>query len=169
MTHFDFTTFDQTTLRLKQERGESSMPAMFRNVRVASLLAVLALGFCGCGGAGRVSGTVTKDGQPVRSGVITFVSRDGKGTALASIKKDGTYTAANVPVGETSVILVNAMEEPDFTGPVTVSDAAKPSGKRAPPPKAPIAIPDKYGKPETSGLTLTVRSGDNPYDIDVGR
>jgi len=147
----------------------SSMPAKFCNVRVAPLLAVLALGLCGCGGAGRVSGTVTRDGQPVRSGVITFVSKDGKGTALASIKKDGTYTAASVPVGDASVILVNAMEEPDFTAPVSASEAAKPSGKRAAPPKAPMVIPEKFGKPETSGLTLTVRSGDNPYDIDVGR
>jgi hypothetical protein len=145
------------------------MPAKFCNVRVAPLLAALALGLCGCGGSGRVSGTVTRDGHPVRAGVITFVSKDGKGTALASIKKDGSYTAANVPVGDTSVILVNAMEEPDFTGPVSVAEAAKPSAKRAPPPKPPIAIPDKFGKPETSGLTLTVRSGDNPYNIDVGR
>jgi hypothetical protein len=32
-----------------------------------------------------------------------------------------------------------------------------------------MVIPEKFGKPETSGLTLKVRSGDNPYDIDVGK
>ena len=147
----------------------SFIPAKFRNVRIIPLLAVLVLGFCGCGGSGRVSGTVTKDGQPVRSGVITFVSKSGKGTALAPIKKDGTYTAVNVPVGDTSVILVNAMEEPDFTGPVSVPEVAKPSGKPAAPTKLPTVIPEKFGKPETSGLTLTVGAGDNRYDIDVGK
>ncbi len=146
-----------------------SMPAKARNVRVVPLLAALAFGMCGCDGNGRVSGTVTKDGQPVRSGVITFVSKDGKGTALAPIKKDGTYSAASVPVGDTSVILVNAMEEPGFSGPVNASEAAKPSGKPAAPPKVPTVIPDKFGKPETSGLILTVHSGDNRFDIDVGK
>jgi hypothetical protein len=132
-------------------------------------MVVLALGFCGCGGSGQVSGTVTKDGQPVKSGVITFVSKNGKGTSLASIKNDGTYTAANVPVGDVSVVLVNAVEEPHFTGPVSAPEAAKPSGKPAAPTKLPTVIPEKFGKPETSGLTLTVRSGDNRYDIDVGK
>jgi hypothetical protein len=104
----------------------------------------------------------------VRSGVITFVSRDGKGT-MAPIKKDGTFVAANVPTGETTVILVNAMEEPDFTGPMTVSDAAKPSTKASVPTRLPTVIPEKFARPDTSGLTLTVRSGENRYDIDVGR
>jgi hypothetical protein len=147
----------------------SSVPAKLRNVRAVPLLVVLSLGLCGCGGSGHVSGTVTRDGQPVRSGVITFVSKNGKGTALAPIKKDGTYTAANVPAGDTSVILVNAVEEPDFTGPVSAPEAAKPSGKPAVATKVPTVIPEKFGKPETSGLALTVRSGDNRYDIDVGK
>jgi hypothetical protein len=142
---------------------------MSRNVGAAALLAALALGICGCGGTGRVSGTVTRNGQPVRSGVITFVGKDGNGTTLAFIKKDGTYTTANVPVGDASVILVNAVEEPDFAGPATASRAAKPSDKPAAPTKLPTVIPEKFGKPQTSGLTLTVRPGDNRYDIDVGK
>ncbi len=146
----------------------SSIPAKFCNVCVAPLLAVLAFGLCGCSGPGRVTGTVTKDGQPVRSGVITFVSKDGKGTALASIKKDGTYTAANVPAGDASVILVNAAEEPEFAGPVSAPEAAKSSGKTAPS-KTITVIPVKFGRPETSELALTVRSGDNRFDIDVGK
>jgi hypothetical protein len=137
------------------------------NVRVVLLL-VVPLGICGCSGTGRVSGTVTRNGQLVKSGVITFVSRDGKGT-MAPIKKDGTYVAANVPTGDTAVILVNAMEEPDFVGPVSVAEAAKPSSKHAAPPKLPTVIPRKFAKPETSELTLTVLSGDNRYDIDVSK
>ena len=146
-----------------------SMPARSFSGRAGRLLMVAALGLCGCGGGtGRISGTVTRDGQPVKSGVITFVSRDGKGT-MAPIKKDGTFVAANVPTGETLAILVNAMEEPDFTGPRTVSEAAKPTTKASAPPRVPTVIPEKFAKPETSGLTLTVRSGDNRYDIDVGK
>jgi hypothetical protein len=146
----------------------ATTPAKSFNVRAACLLMVAALGICGCGGTARVSGTVTRDGQTVRSGVITFVSSDGKGT-MAPIKRDGTFVAANVPTGDTLVILVNAMEEPDFTGPVSVSDAAKPSSKPTTLPRVPTVIPEKFAKPESSGLTLTVRSGDNRYDIDVGK
>jgi hypothetical protein len=147
----------------------SSNPVKSRAARLTPLVAVLALVQCGCGGNGHVAGTVTRDGRPVKSGVITFVSKEGKGTALASIKTDGTYTAAVVPAGDTAVILVNAMEEPAFTGPKNVTDAAKPTGAPAGPTKLPTVIPDKFGKPETSGLVLTVRPGDNRFDIDVGK
>jgi len=115
-------------------------------------------------------GAVTKNGQVVKSGVITFISKDGRGTALASIRKDGAYTAFNVPVGEATVILVNTVEVPDFDGPIDMAQFMKPnpSNKLAALKKSTV-IPDKFGKPETSGLTMTVRSGDNHFDIDVGK
>jgi hypothetical protein len=142
--------------------------AKFCHRRAAPLLLLLSLGLCGCGeGRGRVSGAVTKNGQVVKSGVITFVNKDGKGTALAPIKKDGTYTALNVPSGETTVILVNAMEERDF-GAIDMARVTKPARKPVAS-KMPTVIPDKFRKPETSGLAITVRSGNNPFDIDVGR
>ena len=143
--------------------------AKFCNRRTASLLLLLVLGLCGCGdGRGRVSGSVTKHGQVVKSGVITFISKDGKGTALASIKKDGTYSALNVPAGEAAVILVNSMEERDFVGSIDMSQVTKPVRKPVVS-KMPTVIPDKFKTPDTSGLTLTVHSGNNPFDIDVGK
>jgi hypothetical protein len=48
----------------------------------------------GCGPTmGTVSGSVTVDGQPVTSGVISFVPADGKGTPVTVDITSGNYTA----------------------------------------------------------------------------
>jgi hypothetical protein len=45
---------------------------------------------------------------------------------------------------------------------VTVTTAKDPKGK-----KPFVAIPEKYGRPNTSGLTFEVKKGEQTYDVDL--
>src|SRR5687768_2395617 len=47
---------------------------------------------CGCGPAmGTVSGTVAVDGQPLKSGIISYVPANGEGEAITATIQDGKY------------------------------------------------------------------------------
>ncbi len=55
----------------------------------------------GCfGPSASVSGEVTYDGQPVKSGYVTFTPADGKGPSVGAPIKDGTYSAKDMLPGE---------------------------------------------------------------------
>jgi hypothetical protein len=69
---------------------------------VAVLAPVLLAGCSGGGTAGSVSGEVTLDGQPLKTGIIRFVPADGKTPTADAGITDGKY-AATVPVGEMKV------------------------------------------------------------------
>jgi len=123
----------------------------------------------GCGGSssktgGTVKGKVTLDGTPVSGGVVAFTS--GRSTLKGGIEKDGTYKVANIPPGEAKVAVISSAPAGAPTG----------GGKAAPIPKTEgmpetggdsggTPLPAKYAKPETSGLSTTVKAGENTYDI----
>lgn len=69
--------------------------------RILALLAPLALVIAsGCSDSGAaVSGTVTYDGEPVKSGYVTFAPADGKGPSIGAPITDGKYSADKVPPG----------------------------------------------------------------------
>jgi hypothetical protein len=107
---------------------------------------------------------------------------------------DGRYEAA-VPAGECKISVDNRGLLNQSSGPVGVGGAPKslggrggPPGAVAPPPGAMgdmikdkgvpevagakqagtyVQIPKEYYDPETSGLTLTVKRGNQTYDIDL--
>jgi len=111
---------------------------------------------------GKVSGKVTFQGKPVTDGLLVF-SNHAKGVHMtAKLSPDGRYelqTARGfgLPLGTYKV----AVSPPVFDPPMP--------GMPAPPPrpKAYDNIPKQYFSPETSGLTITVVDGDNPFDIDM--
>lgn len=73
-----------------------------RRAAYFGVVAVLLGAVSGCGGKGKVSGTVTgPDGQPLPLGRITFTPASGPGVT-AEIE-DGKYTAVDVPTGENKV------------------------------------------------------------------
>jgi hypothetical protein len=59
---------------------------------------------CGDPSSGIVTGTVTFDGTPVKSGMIQFVPTDGKSPTAGGIITDGQFTVT-VPVGTKTVVL----------------------------------------------------------------
>ncbi len=115
----------------------------------------------GCGGqAGpthemaKVSGTVTFGGKPVPAGRVLFLNTKGP-SEDADIGPDGKYTV-EIAVGETQAA-IDYREAPTATNP-NRPEMMTP-GKSL--------VPDKYADFKTSGLTTTVKSGENTYDISL--
>lgn len=113
----------------------------------------------GCSSGGKsVSGKVTVDGTPLKTGSVRFVPDKTKGNTstkeAVGVITDGSYTMGvdgktAVPPGWYKVAVISA--EP--------LDSSKPNA----PAKSYIA--PKYNDPETSGLTVEVGSGS--YDLKV--
>lgn len=147
-----------------------------------SLAAVLLAAVTGCGGTdegdgftgerGKVSGTVTLDGQPVKEGCqVVFMSNTGY-TGAGVVQSDGTYTVeysdpGGLPVGEYLVQLA-APFVPDTTEPTDPTKMGPklnigPDGKVAAAPSGPF--PTKYGSTSTSELKSSIKAGDNTADF----
>jgi hypothetical protein len=74
-------------------------------LEVVWLIALGAVSLAGCSadsGKGTISGTVTLDGQPLKSGVIRFVPADGQTATAEATITDGEFSA-EMPVGEKQV------------------------------------------------------------------
>lgn len=145
----------------------------------------------GCGGKGTVKGTVTIDGSPLPAGRIAFIP--SKGVAASGEIKDGQYTVTGVPSGDAKVTVETTTIKERIAS-LNLPPKTSLSGMR-PPPGAQMPdnvkkdleeeqkineknlqelkalqavyrpIPDKYSKPETSGLTFTVKSGSNTFAV----
>lgn len=105
-----------------------------------------------------VHGKVTLDGAPLTRGWVKFQpASPGKGVpAEGEIKADGSYEARafvgqpGTTAGEykVSIAPISGPQEGDMT-------AEK------------LPVPEKYLKPDTSGIQKTVSSGDNTIDIEL--
>ena len=138
------------------------------------LLAVgVSAGVAGCGpSTGNVSGKVLYKGAPLNGGVVTFAGEDGKNPQIAQIAEDGSYSVEKIPVGPVKITVAtkssvkqgkqprknlpptNVTPPPGYI-PQDASDGGKPL----------VEIPAKYSDSEKSGLTYTVTSGSQSYDI----
>ena len=81
-------------------------------VRLAASLAV-ALGLIGCGSSnglslGRVSGTITYKGEPIKRGTVIFMPDESKGlvgpAAMGTIGSDGSYVMTTEQTGDGAMI-----------------------------------------------------------------
>jgi hypothetical protein len=137
--------------------------------RPAGLLAVAALlGAAGCQSHGNVSGKVTFKGKPLKGGTVVFVI-PGKGSVVAPIGEDGSYSAARVPVGDARLSVETKSVGPPPAGRVMGSGPGMgrgmgpgmgPGMQRGPPPtikgpKDSDLIPD--GK---TAMSVTPNKGD---------
>ncbi len=117
----------------------------------------------GCSGepTARVSGRVTVGGEPLAAGQIAF-ERDGRLLA-GSIDAQGGYELRNgnsrdLPPGEYTVLLSppppELVADPQTTEmtPVSLPDQSR--------------FPDRYRRPETSGIVRTIPPGESTIDID---
>jgi len=127
-------------------------------------LALSILLFAGCNPGeprGRVFGKVTFQGQPVPEGIILF-SPVGVGDYMtAKLKPDGTY--------EVSTNSGPGLRLGKYRVSINPPLVDAPMGPALEPPKLKEFpnIPEKYRKPETSGLTLSVQKAENPFDVDM--
>ena len=120
-----------------------------------SLLAMLTLG-CSDANLGIISGTVTVDGQPAKTGWIGFTPLDGKQGPQGGEILDGAYTAT-VPTGPSRV----EIRVPKIVGQTKIYNTKD----------SPIqdvmqeSLPPKYN--ERSELTYDVPSGKSEKNFDL--
>lgn len=117
-----------------------------------------------------ISGKVTFQGTPVAIGQIHICNAKAGIDIIESLDANGQYTIVTgrkqgLPEGEYQVAIIPKL---DFS-----RMKCEPNGRPIPstmPSEAernPPNIPRKYRDPATSGLTLTVKSGANLFDIDM--
>jgi len=127
---------------------------------VPALVAATALWSAGCNSStGIITGLVTLNGNPVRDITISFICQDGT-VHTAMVDSDGKYTIDQVPVGPVRVTI----QSPPVMG-EGIQESIK-KGKGSPAPKAAkTGVNPKYSDADKSGLSLTVKPGQNTFDI----
>src|SRR5262245_4477944 len=103
---------------------------------------------------GSISGEVKVKDKPVPFGLIAFQTQGRKPKIVPGEIKDGKYSVGGVPVGEVVVTVQS----------VATKTAAPAKGTKAAPPAPTVTVPAKYADPKKSGLTFTVKQGENTYD-----
>jgi hypothetical protein len=120
----------------------------------------------GCGsGRGTVYGKVTNVGTPITAGTVSFFPESGQPVA-ATIGSDGSYSAADVPLGKVRVAVLppkkkNPAEEMGFP-----PDLSKRPNRETSKPEY-AGIPEVYRDPAKSGLVLEVTGGKQEFPIDM--
>ena len=134
----------------------------FRSLLLALMVSSLALSGCSSDDEirGRIGGKVTFQGEPVPEGQVLFLCDDTGINMSARIKRDGTGAyevvrakGVGLPLGDYQVRVCPPNKI--FSGPKSVKEFNKKYKN----------IPEKYRMFKTSGLTVTIINGDNPYDI----
>jgi len=128
----------------------------------------------GCGGGAgtaSVTGNVTYDGKPLGSGVVAFVFKNSAGLEVretGQIQPDGSYSISRLSPGQVTIIVetIPPVDLPKERKQKDMPDLPPIGGGDAPKGTF-VKIPDKYKDPATSGLTYTVKSGKQKYNIEL--
>ena len=122
--------------------------------------AVLASAGCGGGGdsnVGKVSGTVTLDGQPLPNALVTFTPKVGGSPSYGRTDESGEYELSYTRDQQGAVI-------GEHTVTITTYDAGDPD-EEPPLPAVPEKVPTKYNLQTT--LTEKVDAGSNTIDFEL--
>lgn len=138
----------------------------------------------GCGpGQGKVSGTVLFEGKPVPGGIVRFIPTNSRfGVVSAELDESGNFGPLMLPAGEAIVSIDNRKFAPppprvgavppppglsaELRSKMNGSPAARPQPVQDPAVAARyVKIPDRYYQAETSGLKITVGTGDQRHEI----
>ncbi|MDO5554403.1 MAG: hypothetical protein Q4G68_11650 [Planctomycetia bacterium] len=129
------------------------MKSAVLSVVAAGLMVAIVAGCIKVVPTGTVSGSVTYKGKPMTVGTVIFCSPDSVNRAGGEIDSEGKFTLTGpLPAGEYKV----GFAQPFFDDPVA-----------ARPPELTSPLPAKYLAYETSGLTFTVKKGDNTADFNL--
>jgi hypothetical protein len=113
---------------------------------------------------GMITGRVTFRAEPLPGGTVAFHPARGK-PVVGKLKPDGTYAVKAVPVGRVRVTVETESVRPRPRVPSSVPPgSADPPRKKGDAPKY-VRIPEKYARPQTSGLTYDVRAGNQTLDL----
>lgn len=133
-----------------------------------AVLALVAPVLAGCGGSGKgdVSGKITYNGQTLPYGSVQFMSPGG--AFVSMIESDGSYSIKGVAAGISKISIT--CQDPKYAEFMKqLSESAR--NPKVPKPKGNPEdfdkIPSKFTNPESSGLTYTVKSGSQTFDIEL--
>lgn len=140
---------------------------------------VLALVLSGCSGqkapGARLSGQLSYNGQPIKAGNLRFHTADGV-AYNGTIDLDGTYTATDLPEGELVVTIETEHLNPSKRGTTQTKEASMRMAAMQPPPPGAVTpeepyikVPEKYGNPRTSPVTINATRGRQIKDIEFPR
>lgn len=128
------------------------------------IVLVGAMSMTGGGRKSEVTGKVTYKGKPVIYGAVILVSSDGAAAAAGPIKPDGTYTVTGMKPGEVRVGVISrdpAVQQRQhnkrwakITRPVEQASLKAPVDR-----KKWFFLPPKFEEPETSGVSFTLKGG----------
>ncbi len=137
-------------------------------------LALLGLVISGCGQPrGNVSGEVKFKGEPLPTGRITFLCKEGKHEVFSGLIDKGKFEILNIPAGPSVVTVATYKPGLKVAAPPGFGKMHPPADSDAPPPPPPppdgkfVEIPRKYSQPDQSPLTYIVQSGDQVHHIDL--
>jgi hypothetical protein len=110
---------------------------------------------------------VTANGKKLKRGLITFLPENTKRGIFNAAIVDGKYEVSGVPIGFAKVVIIPGMDPPGTGG-------NPPDGNDRAPATAPskkedfaTSVPARYHDAATSGLELTVKPGQNDYDVNL--
>jgi len=147
----------------------SRLHLLFAGTLLFSLVTLVGCG--GKGGSGNtasVEGKVKVDGVLANSGNVSF--KVNETTLQGHISPDGSYRVVGLPVGAAQITVTpatNLPPAPKGKGAAVAPDLKGMPGADTVTADKAIPIPAKYGKVESSGLTFTVASGSNTFDIEL--
>jgi hypothetical protein len=142
---------------------------MFSRRSLATLVTLSALAVMGCGSPrGSVSGIVRFRGTPVTTGSISFHGDNGE-VVSSLLATDGSYHIGCLTPGPVRVTVVS---HPSVPPSLTVNRMhnvyASPHGPaRMGVSQRYWALPDKFSKPDRSGLAYVIESGEQSIDIEL--
>lgn len=120
--------------------------------------ALLAVGGCGQRDMVPLVGKVTLDGNPLKTGVVTFHNLKNGPSGFGQIGPDGGYAARTGSL--------DGLRPGDYAITVSAFEAPEPATGFVE--KMPQALtPARYASPETSGLNCSVRQSSGVYDIQL--
>lgn len=145
---------------------------MKKLVLIGFVLSMGLTGIIGCGGNCPVQGKVaySDDGSPVTQGNLIF--DNGKENGRGEIKADGTYVAGfkktndGLPKGTWNISILGAEKRVEAK---PVKDAMGSTMIPMQPDSITPLIDEKYKRPETSGLSITVDGSTKQFDFKVDR
>jgi hypothetical protein len=156
--------------------GSRSFDMSLRVWTGAWMLLCLCLWSAGCGGTkskATVKGQVTIGSKPVYMGTVSFILND-KQSGSATTDQNGNYVVTDAPVGDCKISVTVPKLGPGLRGgpviPKGMPAMKDPNASESTPaplmdPSKIVPIPDKYGDPNSSGLSFKVEKGEQTHDI----
>ena len=144
-----------------------------RRVLVVLLLTTVAAGGCGSSTA-TVTGTVRYRNQALPTGTVSFYCENGE-IVSSLISANGTYHLPRVAPGPVRVAIISHSRVPEglqVVQPPVAFAPVSPQGVRysavaSASARPATPIPDKYSRPDSSGLLFTLSPGEQNVDIEL--